>query len=113
MVSLEEQETIIQYNRVDKYATICTSDTTMMTKLDKLCKSAPNNYKLTRTETQDGKVVTKFYRLEDKSMISFRREKRTLSEEQIEVLRERAKTINFGRGVGTEPSTEISEGEEV
>jgi hypothetical protein len=58
-------------------------------------------------------VVTKFYRLEDKAMISFRREKRTLSEEQIEAMRERAKTLNFGRGVESVPSTEISEGEEV
>lgn len=113
MVSLEEQETIIQYNRVDKYATICTSDTTMMTKLDKLCKSAPDNYKLTRTETQEGKVVTKFYRLEDKTRISFRRDKRVYTDEQIEAMRERAKTINFGRGVESVPSTEISEGEEV
>ena len=97
MVSLDEQETVIQYNRVDKYATICTSDTTVMTKLDRLCKSAPDNYKLIRTETQDGKIVTKFYRLEDKTRISFRREKKSISEEQKEQMRERAKNHNFGR----------------
>lgn len=111
MVSLEEQETVIQFNRTDKHATICTSDSTIMTKLDRLCEAAPANYKLDRTETQDGKVVTKFYRLEDKTRISFRKDKKTLSEERKEQMRELIKTHNFGRNTSSTTSTDYSESE--
>ena len=40
-VPLEEQETVIQFNRTDSHATIYTSDSTMITKLDHLCEDAP------------------------------------------------------------------------
>lgn len=106
MISLDEQETVIQFNRTDKYATICTSDSTIMTKLDKLCVSAPDNYKLIRTETVDGKVVTKFYLLADKTRVSFRREKKVLSEERKIQLRERALNQNFGRSKSSTIDTE-------
>lgn len=105
-VPLEEQETIVHFNRDEKYATICTSDSTVMTKLDKLCVSAPDNYKLIRTETADGKVVTKFYLLADKTRVSFRREKKVLSEERKIQLRERALNQNFGRSKGNTIDTE-------
>lgn len=111
MITLDEQETVIQFNRTDKYATICTSDTTVMTKLDRLCVSAPDNYKLTRTETQDGKVITKFYRLEDKTRISFRKEKKILSEERKEQMRELVKTHNFGRNSISSISTKSFDSE--
>ena len=96
MPSLEEQETVIQFNRDDKYATLYTSDSTSMTKFDKLCKEAPEFYSLTKSEKdRDGNVVGKFYRLEDKSLISLRSKKvtRELTEEQKTALRERMSKI--------------------
>ena len=96
MITLDEQETVIQFNRTDKGATIYTSDTTIMTKLDKLCDSSPNYYKLEREETAEGKVVGKFYKLADKTRISFRSKKieRILTEEERQKLSERARN-NF------------------
>ena len=63
--------------RDEDYATIYTSDTTYMTKLDKLCKTSPDMYSLI-ADTGRGKT----YRVEDKALISFRAKKRELSEEQ-------------------------------
>ena len=42
---LQEQETTIQFSRLDDVAHICTSDTTMKTKYDKLCKNSPKHWK--------------------------------------------------------------------
>lgn len=115
MVSLEEQETVIQFNRANQHATIYTSDSTMMTKLDKLCISSPANYKLVKVETQDGKIVGKFYSLADKKMVSLRREKvkRELTDEQREELRQRAlnnlqkKSVFLNTGIATEILNEV------
>lgn len=76
-VSISEQEVSINFMRDEDFATIYTSDTTYMTKLDKLCKTSPDMYSLV-ADTGRGKT----YRLEDKSLISFRVKKRELSEEQ-------------------------------
>ena len=94
-VPLEEQETIIQFNRDEKHATIYTSDSTMMTKLDKLCETAPDNYKCTKEETIKGDTVSKFYRLEDKTLLSLRSKKKEMnySEEQRKMLSERMRNI--------------------
>lgn len=92
MVSLFEQETVINYQRDDSSATIWTSDSTTMTKLDRLCKESPEYYTLDRIEKdRDGNVVGKFYKLTDKKMISFRGKKttRVLTEEQRAAMRER------------------------
>lgn len=76
-VSISEQEVSINFMRDEDFATIYTSDTTYMTKLDKLCKTSPEMYSLI-ADTGRGKT----YRLEDKTLISFRVKKRELSEEQ-------------------------------
>ena len=76
-VSISEQEVCINFMRDENFATIYTSDTTYMTKLDKLCKTSPNMYSLI-ADTGRGKT----YRLEDKTLISFRAKKRELSEDQ-------------------------------
>ena len=76
-VSVSEQEVCINFMRDEDFATIYTSDTTYMTKLDKLCKTSPDMYSLI-TDTGRGKT----YRVEDKTLISFRARKRELSEEQ-------------------------------
>jgi len=92
MVPISEQETVIQFDRDSLGCTVWTSDSTMMTRLDKLCKSAPTYYKLVReTKTQDGDLVGKYYNLSNKKMISFRSKivKRELSEEQKTIMTER------------------------
>lgn len=80
MVSLEEQETIIQFNRTDKQAIIYTSDSTMMTKLDRMCANAPGNYSLkSESMDKDGKIVGKTYILADKKLFSFRAKKKEMN----------------------------------
>lgn len=76
-VSISEQETNILYMRDENFAMIYTSDTTQMTKLDKLCISSPEFYSLV-SDTGRGKT----YRCSDKSLISYRSKKRELTEEQ-------------------------------
>ena len=76
-VSVLEQEVCINFMRDEDYATIYTSDTTYMTKLDKLCKTSPDMYSLI-ADTSTGKT----YPVEDKTLISFRAKKREMSDEQ-------------------------------
>lgn len=92
MVSLAEQETVIQYGREDDHATIYTSDSTRMTKLDRLCKESPEFYSLKEVaKDQDGHIVSKTYTLSDKKMVSFRGKKmsRVMTEEQKAAAAER------------------------
>lgn len=49
-IGLEEQETHISYMRNDSYAEIFTSDSTQMTRLDRLCKTNPEVYSMIREE---------------------------------------------------------------
>lgn len=78
-VPLYEQETIISFMRDEKTSQIYTSDTTQMTRLDKLCNEKDSMYELIE-ETKHGKR----YLLHDKTLIRFRRRKRELSDEQKE-----------------------------
>lgn len=69
-----EQETTISYSRDLKTADVWTSDTTVMTKLDKLCESSPENYKCIETGLSlDGKLANKRYIVRDKKLITFRK----------------------------------------
>ena len=93
-ITLEEQETTINFSRTQDAASVWTSDKTVMTKLDKLCNSAPDFYKLiAEHKAQDdvGAITSKEYRISDKRMLSFRSMKRNLTEEQK---RERAERLN-------------------
>lgn len=90
-ISLEEQETHIHFMRDEKYATIYTTDRTTITKLDKLCESAPDYYQLTKIDTIGGKICGKSYKLTDKSMVSLRAKKREYTEEQKKAMGERLK----------------------
>lgn len=67
-----------------KFATIYASDSTYITKLDKLCKESPNMYSLIQ-DTDRGKK----YLLKDKTLISFRAKKRELTDEQKKQAAER------------------------
>lgn len=65
--------------RDENFAKISTSDSTQKTRLDKLCKNSPEYYSLTE---DNGRY--KMYRVEDKTLISFRSKKtsREMTEEQ-------------------------------
>lgn len=87
-VAIAEQETSILYMRDEEFATIYTSDTTQMTRLDKLCKTSPEMYSLI-ANTGRGKT----YRVADKGLISFRAKKREMSEEAKEAASKRFKDM--------------------
>lgn len=91
-VSISEQEVSINFMRDENFATIYTSDTTYITKLDKLCKTSSDMYSLI-ADTGRGKT----YRLEDKTLISFRAKKRELSEEQKIAAGERMRKYQANR----------------
>ena len=76
-VPIFEQELHIYWMRDEDFAMIYTSDTTQMTRLDKLCREVNSIYELIE-DTGRGKR----YRCNDKSLISFRSKKRELTEEQ-------------------------------
>ena len=87
-VAHEEQETVINFPRRENYAIVWTSDTTVMTKLDGLCEKS-EQYVLVETGRSKlgGEVISKTYKVKDKSLISFRakkmeREARTMTDEQ-------------------------------
>lgn len=83
-VSIEEQEVCINMMRDEKFATIYASDSTYITKLDRLCKESHDMYSLIQ-DTGRGKK----YLLKDKTLISFRAKKRELTDEQKKQVAER------------------------
>lgn len=87
-VAIAEQETCVNFMRDEDFATIYTSDTTQMTRLDKLCKTSPNMYSLI-ANTGRGKT----YKVADKGLISFRSKKREMSEEAKEAASQRFKDM--------------------
>lgn len=89
----DEQETTINISRYKQECDIWTSDTTMMTKLDKLCEISPEYYKLVDVGTVEGQTVDKVYVLSDKTLISFRRKHVELSEDQKQKRSERMKDM--------------------
>lgn len=83
-VPIYEQEVCINMMRDEKTATIYTSDSTYITKLDKLCNSSPEMYSIIE-ETKCGKT----YLLQDKTLVSFRAKKKELSDEQRQAAADR------------------------
>ena len=87
-VAIFEQETHINFMRDEPFAKVYTSDTTHMTRLDKLCKTNPEMYSLINN-TGRGKS----YLIADKSLISFRSKKREMSAEAKEAASQRFKKM--------------------
>ena len=87
-VAISEQEMHISWMRDEDFAIVYTSDTTQMTRLDKLCRTSPDMYSLI-ADTGRGKT----YRVEDKGLISFRAKKREMSEEAKEAASQRFKEM--------------------
>lgn len=93
-IALNEQETTVNFFRDTDTAEVYTSDTTVMTKLDKLVKSGdcPDWELVEEHHSQTGELVAKTYRTK-KRLISFRSTivTRTLTDEQRAVMGERLK----------------------
>lgn len=90
---ISEQEVMISYMRDSNECRIYASDSTAITKLDKLAENpdAPYWELLETHRTQDGEIVGKTYKTH-KRLISFRSgfpPKRELTEEQRKALAER------------------------
>ena len=87
-LSLEEQETIINIERLSQTAHIYTCDARYINKLDKLVEASDEWKCIGQDE------VSKEYEC-PVNLISFRKstQKRELTEEQLEVLRERGREI--------------------
>ena len=83
-VPVNEQETHVYYMRDEKCAEVYTSDSTQITRFDKLCKTSPEMYTLIE-DTGRGKM----YQIADKSLVSFRSTKRQYTQEQKEEMRQR------------------------
>ena len=92
---VSEQEVSIVFTRDEDFATIYASDTTYITKLDKLCKTSPEYYSLTK-DTGRGKM----YKCEDKTLISFRQKKKEMSEENKAKASERFKELHKEGKIG-------------
>lgn len=94
-IPTDEQETVITIRRDRSAALVWTSDSTMITKLDKLCNSSPDYYKLIDTGVIEGTIVNKEYKITDKTLISFRssKTKRQLTDDQRQAIAERFKNI--------------------
>lgn len=99
----EEMETTMNFTRTDKEVSIWTNDTVMYTKFDKLCTTAPDIYQCTEVgRDRDGDIISKTYRMADKSLLSFRTRhiKRELTPEQRAVLSERSKRNRANQAQG-------------
>ena len=83
--SLDEMETTISFSRTGAHAEVWTCDTTMYTRFDKLCKESPAMYTCTEeARNRHGDLLSKTYRIADKSMLTFRTKKKSfaLTEEE-------------------------------
>lgn len=91
-LQIEEQETHVNFNRGDERATVYTSDTTMMTKLNKLIELSGTEWKLegeSRLQKND-ELIGRTYSC-PVGFISFRNKKikRTYSEDEKKRIAER------------------------
>lgn len=67
----QEQETVLSFHRDDQSIDVFTSDSTIITKMDKLCGKNPTAYKHIKDSTSNGEITGKFYRM-SKKLLSFR-----------------------------------------
>lgn len=82
-VPMDEQETVIQFDRNGTVCHVYTTDSTMMTKLDKIHKRVKQDY-------VGGKPIAAYYEF-DKKLLSFKKKriKQNLTDEQRKQIGER------------------------
>lgn len=86
---LEEQETTIQYSRVNDHAIICTSDTTQKTRFDKLVANNPEHWRLVSKDALFNKYICT-----PKSLISTRGKVTHMSPENKKLAAERMRKLH-------------------
>lgn len=92
-LTIEEQETHINWNRGDARAKIYVSDVTTMTRLDKLVSAEGSEWKLDKEyREKDGRVSGKFYSC-PVEFISFRTKRKEMTEEQKKEFAERMRAL--------------------
>lgn len=91
-IPVNEQETVINYQRSGSLASIYTTDSTVITKLNKCVEANPVEWKVTKTHKIQGEIVGYTYEC-PKKYASFRKssQKRALSDEQKQKAAERMK----------------------
>lgn len=92
-IPVNEQETVIQFNRDCDVCSIWTTDTTVMTKLDKFAESKDaTEWECPKVDTIQGEVFSKEYKV-NKKLISFRKgfAERVMTPEQRQAAAERLK----------------------
>lgn len=92
-IPISEQETTISFSRDSDEAVVWTSDSTVITKLDKLVNSNPECWQLIRTGTVGKDVVSKEYKT-IKKLVSFRTKvtERAFSDEQRQAMADRMRS---------------------
>lgn len=90
-VPTDEQETVIQFDRNSDTCTVYTTDSTMMTKLDK-------KYKRVKQDYANKKPIAAYYEF-DKKLLSFRSKRKTMTmnEEQKKASAKRLKKLRKTR----------------
>ena len=78
----EEQETTFTISRGDEFITVYCCDNTMLTKFKKLVKSNPDDYKCRPSNLDKNGVPTGYFITFPADLLSFRKGKKTMSEEQ-------------------------------
>ena len=111
-VNLNEQETTITFSREGRTVHVWTSDSTVMTKLDRLCREHQENYKLVGIGVEKRNpenVLDKQYEISDKRLLSFRgaRVTREYTEEEKAELRERLSKMRKKQREGDENERSI------
>lgn len=85
-IPFNEQETTISFSRDEAGVSIWTNDRTVMTRLNKLCETAPDAYKCTDVghARNGGGIMDARYYISDKRLLSFRTRimSQNLTEEQ-------------------------------
>ena len=98
-LSVNEQETVVNFERNTDKATVYTSDSTMLTKLHKLMEKNPKEWRLIDKGRIDGDIVSETFEC-PKRLISFRTSttSRVMTEEQREAAAERLKKARENNG---------------
>jgi hypothetical protein len=87
-VQLADQETVINFSREKPTVSVWTSDRTVMTKMDKLVEASTMYTCEEVAKDKDGDIISKTYLIADKKMLSFRKNRVTISEERRRALGE-------------------------
>lgn len=97
-IATDEQETVVQFGRNDEYMTIYTTDSTVMTKLDKCVEGGEYEVIEIHKLQKSDKIIGKTYKAK-KRLLSFRKKfvEREMTEEQKKASADRLRQLNMNR----------------